>query len=77
MTVNKGSEQTIYLLVDSDMSCDPQHSYLSCLTRIYPAFANSVTPDQLEANWSWSALFTIQYLIYINNLDQVIWLSEN
>ena len=35
---------------------------LSCWTRIYPAFANSVDPDQLaseEANWSGSALFTI------------------
>ena len=33
--------------------------------RICPAFANSVDPDQLaseEANWSWYALFAIQYL---------------
>ena len=32
--------------------------------RIYPAFANSVDPDQLaseEANWSGSALFAIKY----------------
>ena len=32
---------------------------------IYPAFANSVDPDQLassEANWSGSALFVIQYV---------------
>ena len=32
---------------------------------MYPAFANSVDPDQLaseEANWSGSALFAIQYL---------------
>ena len=38
---------------------------LSCWTRIYPALANSVDPDQLassEANWSGSALFAIQYL---------------
>ena len=38
---------------------------LSCWTRIYPAFANSVDPDQLaseEANWSGSMLFAIQYL---------------
>ena len=38
---------------------------MSCWTRIYPAFANSVDPDQLasvEANWSGSALFAIQYL---------------
>ena len=36
---------------------------LSCWTRIYPAFANSVDPDQLvseEANWSRSALFAIK-----------------
>ena len=41
---------------------------------------NSVDPDQLassEANWSGSALFAIQYLTCINNLDQVIWLAEN
>ena len=38
---------------------------LSWWTRIYPAFANSVDPDQLaseEANWSGSALFAIKYL---------------
>ena len=53
---------------------------LSCWTQIYPAFANSVDPDQLaseEVNWSWSALFAISMWIYINNLDQVIWLAEN
>ena len=51
---------------------------LSCWARICPAFANSVDPDQLaseEANWSGSALFAIMW-IYINNLDQVIWLAE-
>ena len=35
------------------------------ITRIYPAIANSVDPDQLassEANWSGSALFVIKYL---------------
>ena len=40
---------------------------LSCWTRIYPAFANSVDPDQLaseEAIWSGSALFDIKY-VYI------------
>ena len=34
-----------------------------CWTQIYPAFANSVDPDQLaseEANWSGSALFAIK-----------------
>ena len=42
---------------------------LSCWTWIYPAFANSVDPDQLaseEANWSGSALFGINYV----NLQQ-------
>ena len=38
---------------------------LSCWTRIYTAFANSVDPDRLaseEANWSGSALFAIKYV---------------
>ena len=38
---------------------------LACWTWIYPAFANSVDPDQLaseEANWSGSALFAIKYV---------------
>ena len=38
---------------------------MSCWTRIYPAFENSVDPDQLasgEANWSGSALFAIKYV---------------
>ena len=38
---------------------------LSCLTRIYPAFANSVDPDQLaseETNWFGYALFAIKYV---------------
>ena len=38
---------------------------MSCWARIYPAFANSVDPDQLaseEANWSGSALFAIKYV---------------
>ena len=38
---------------------------LSLWTRIYPAFANSVDPDQLtskKANWSGSALSAIQYV---------------
>ena len=37
----------------------------SCWTRICPAFANIVDPDQLasaEANWSGSALFVIKYV---------------
>ena len=44
-----------------------------------PAF-NRVDPDQLaseEANWSGSTLFATQYWIYINNLDQGIWLADN
>ena len=39
---------------------------------IYPAFANSVDPDQLG-----SALFAINMWIYSNNPDQAIWLAEN
>ena len=38
---------------------------LVLLSPIYPAFANSVEPDQLaseEANWSGSTLFAIQYV---------------
>ena len=38
---------------------------MSCWTRIYSAFANSVDPDQLaseEANWSGSTLFVIKYV---------------
>ena len=53
---------------------------LSCWTRICPAFANSEDPDQLassEANWSGSALFAIQYVTFISNLDQVIWLADS
>ena len=37
----------------------------SCWTRIFPAFANSVDPEQLaseEAKWPGSALFAIQYV---------------
>ena len=38
---------------------------LSCWAQIYPAFANSIDPDQLaseEASWSESALFAIKYV---------------
>ena len=38
---------------------------LVLLNPVYPAFANSVDPDQLaseEANWSGSALFVIKYM---------------
>ena len=41
------------------------HLPLSCWTRICPAFANSVDPDQLassEANWFRSALLVIKYV---------------
>ena len=46
----------------------------------YTLSANSVDPDQLaseEANWSVSALLPFSMWIFINNLDQVIWLAEN
>ena len=42
-------------------------------TRIYPAFANSVDPDQLaseEASWSGSALFAI--IKYVNLYQQPV-----
>ena len=42
---------------------------------MYPAFANSVDPDQLayeEANWSGSALFAIQFV----NLYKQSWSSN-
>ena len=50
-------------VIDSeiDLNVNP----LSCWNQIYPAFANSVDPDQLaseEANWSGSALFAIKYV---------------
>ena len=51
------------------------HKPLSCWTRIYSAFANSVDPDQLaseEANWSGSAVFAIKYV----NLYQQPWSSN-
>ena len=35
---------------------------MSCLIQIYPAFANSVDPDQKDSDWSGSACFTIQYV---------------
>ena len=45
---------------------------LSCWTRIYSAFANSVDPDHLaslEANWSGSALFVIKYVNLYQNQE--------
>ena len=44
----------------------------SCWTQIYPAFANSVDPDQLaseEASWSGTALFGTKYM-YVNLYKQ-------
>ena len=55
-------------LVKFTLNCGLNFSFfkpLSCWTRIYPAFANSVDPDQLaseEAKWSGSALFAIKYV---------------
>ena len=46
---------------------------LSCL---YKQCTNQLASE--EANWSGSLLFAIKYVnIYINNMDQVIWLAEN
>ena len=59
------------------MSPDLAAAWELTLTQKYPAFANSVHPDQLaSANWSVSALFAIMW-IYSNNPEQVIWLAEN
>ena len=47
---------------------------MSCWTRIYPAFANSVDQDQLaseEVNWSGSALFVIKYLNLYEQLGSI------
>ena len=41
----------------------------SCWTWIYPAFANSVDPDQC-ANWSGPALFVIQYVNLFTHVYQ-------
>ena len=52
-----------------------KYNILSCWSRICPAFANSVDPNQLvseETDWSGSTLFVIKYV----NLYQVIWLAD-
>ena len=52
---------------------------MSCWTQIYPAFANSVDPDQLaskkqtDLDLHW---LPFRMSIYINNLDQAIWKIE-
>ena len=49
---------------------------MSCWTRIYPAFATSVDPDQLaseETNWSGSALFVIQYVNLYLQSGSTVW----
>ena len=66
------------------------HSKLNSMQRVnpcpvepgwlYPAYANSVDPDQLaseEAHWSGTTLFVIQYVNLYKQPDQVIWLAEN
>ena len=48
---------------------------MSCWTRIYPAFANSVDPNQLaseETNWSGSALFVNNYVNLYQEPDQIM-----
>ena len=54
----------------------------SCWTRICTAFANSVDPDpdQLASQKPTDLdlhCLPLSMWIYINNLDQVIWLAEN
>ena len=46
-----------------------KHLILGALTLLllnttHPVLANSVVPDQLASNWSWSALFVIKYVIF-------------
>ena len=60
--------------------CFSLFKLLSCWILIYPAFANSVDPDQLASKKPTDLdlhclLFSMW--IYINNPDQVIWLAEN
>ena len=61
------AKESIYPVGMKEFMSDLIYMFLFVLTlvllaRIYPAFANSVDPDQLaseEANWSGSALFVI------------------
>ena len=56
-----------------------EYSYpLPRWTRIYPAFANSVDPDQLAPKPTDLNLHYLSFSMWIcvNNLDQVIWLAE-
>ena len=48
---------------------------LSCWTQICSAFANSADPDQKPTDLDLHCL-PLSMWIYINNLDQVIWLAE-
>ena len=53
---------------------------LSCWAQIYPAFANIVDPDQLASEKPTDLdlqCLSFSMWIYINNLDQIIWLAEN
>ena len=53
---------------------------LVLLTQIYPAFANSVDPDQLAFEKPTDLdlhFLPFSMWIYINNLDKVIWLAES
>ena len=52
-----------------------RNPHTPCLANSIGPDANSVDPE--EANWSESALFLLLSLwIYINNLNQVVWLAE-
>ena len=55
----------------------PQHNQK---TLIYPAFANSVDPDQLASKKPTDLdlhCLPLSMWLYSNNLDQEIWLAEN
>ena len=49
---------------------------LLLLNTTCPVLANSVGPDQLASELDLHCL-SLSMWIYINNLDQVIWLAEN
>ena len=51
----------------------------SCWSRTYPAFANSVDPDQLASLEKPTNLdlHCLPFRMWINTLDRVIWLAEN
>ena len=64
--IHMQAQLSLYTYTESDQHFHCLFTFklpLSYWAQIYPAFANSVDPDQLassEANWSGSALFDIK-----------------